>query len=267
MLHCTALWADGQPKQLSASITYETARDFTGVDGLAVQRLETSINLPYLIRPTYAGDWAFSFKIKENRLGLTGPIVMGRRFYRFSLPMLYEPRYRGRWSYRWFLEPSMYGDESIISQTRYVLEYGFVAKYKVKRKVSWVAGIKRDNRFGGTTWYPVFGLESRPNSRMVHHWVFPDVYSQVKLNKRLSVKAYMKPNGSQWLYDQGDGSSAIFILSDWNIGAAVKMRTRMPYDLVIDAGMSYMGEGSVAGQAGDLSDGFYIKFGLETPLP
>ena len=256
-----------EPGQLSVSLQYESTRDFSGVAGLAVQRTETELNLPYLLKSTYAGDWAFAFNLKENRLGLSGPLTMGRRFYRFAFPIRYYPRPKGRLSYIWHIEPSHYSDESIVGQTRQVFEYGFVAKYKANRKASWVAGIKKDNRFGGTSWYPVFGLEAKPNRRMHHHWVFPDIYSKIQLKKRVSITAYMQPNGSQWDYDQGDGSTATFVLADRNAGLALRLKTRMPYELVLQAGMSFMGEGSVAAQEGDLTNAYYLKLGLETPLP
>lgn len=251
--------------QVSVGMQYDTESDFSGIEGLTVQRIQTTSNLPFFFRQASAGRWSFALNIAENRLALGG--TTSRRFYRFSLPLLYIPRSRGRWSYTWFLDPSHYSDESIIANTRNVMEGAFLAKYRANRKLKWVAGVKRDNRFGGTAWTPVFGMDVNANKRMRHHWVFPDIYSQLQLNKKTSVRLYMQPNGSQWLYDLGDGSKATFILSDWNGGLAVRQKGKMPFNFVFKAGMNFMGKATVGTSEGDLDTRYFFSVGIESVLP
>lgn len=253
--------------QVYASHQQDTARTFSGVDGLKVQRLETKLSMPLLALGTYAGDWFSAFEFSENRFLLSGAQSGKRRLYRFSIPLEYDAAPSGRWQHFWRFAPAYYSDESLIDQSRYVNEFAWLGKYQANRKVKWVLGLRQDTRFGVTTRYPVFGLEAQPNSKMYHHWVFPDVYSQLTLPKGNRLQVFMRPSGGNWRYLQGDGTEASFGMMDWNLGLALFKRLKHPLQLKFEAGLSMNGEGSIAGVEGDLEDGYFLLISLQSQLP
>lgn len=55
-------------------------------------------------------------------------------------------------------------------------------------------------------------------------------------------------------------------MSQWRMGLKALLKTKMKFHLMIDAGMTTLGEGSIAGSNGSLADSFYVSFGIETPL-
>jgi len=252
--------------QLQVSHQRDTARAFSGIENFNVQRLETQLRLPLLAVSSFAGTWFGGFEFSENRMVLSGSVTDTRRFYRFALPFEFHMKRSGRWQHVLRYEPAYYSDESIIDQTRYVNEFAWLAKYKANRKAQWVLGVRQDTRFGIDAMYPVFGLESRPNSQMYHHWVFPDLYSEVVLNKRQSVQVFAKPKGGNWRYLQADGGVASFGMTDWNIGAAWIQNLKRPLQFKLEVGMNMLGEGSVAGNDGDLADGYFFLLSLHTRI-
>ncbi|GAA6135755.1 hypothetical protein NBRC116188_25450 [Oceaniserpentilla sp. 4NH20-0058] len=273
MLLTSALWvlslttlAQNNLLQLRVSHQQDTTRVFSGLDDLNIQRLETEVGIPLLAISSFAGTWYGGFEFTENRFVLSGSVAATRRLYRFSLPFEFEARPSKRWQHIWRYAPSYYSDESLLDQTRYVNEFAWHVKYKANRKAHWVLGIRQDTRFGIESMYPVFGLESRPNSKIYHHWIFPDMYSQVKLNKRQSVQVFAKPNGGNWRYLQADGSVASFGMTDWNIGVAVMRQLKHPLQFKLELGMKMLGEGSIAGNDGDLEDGFFFLASIETRM-
>ena len=253
--------------QVQASHQQDTARAFSGVDGLKVQRLETRLSMPLLALGTHAGDWFSAFEFSENRFLLSGAQSGKRRLYRFSVPFEYEVASSGRWQHFWRFAPSYYSDESLIDQNRYVNEYAWLGKYNANRKVKWVVGLRQDTRFGVTTRYPVFGLEAQPNSKIYHHWVFPDVYSQLSLPNGNSLRVFMQPNGGNWRYLQADGTEASFGMTDWNVGVAWFKPIKHPLQLKFEVGLNMNAEGSIAGVDGDLADGYFFLFSVQSQLP
>jgi hypothetical protein len=253
--------------QVNISHQQDTARAFSGVDGLKVQRLETKLSMPLLVLGTHAGDWFSAFEFSENRFLLSGAQSGKRRLYRFSVPFEYEAISSGRWQHFWRFAPSYYSDESIIDQSRYVNEYAWLGKYQVNRKVKWVVGLRQDTRFGVTTRYPVFGLEAQPSSMMYHHWVFPDIYSQLLLPNGNSIRAFMQPSGGNWRYLQTDGTEASLGMMDWNVGLALFKPIKHPLQLKFEVGLNMNGEGTIAGVDGDLDDGYFFLISLQSQLP
>lgn len=252
--------------QVNMSHQQDTTRAFSGIDGLNIQRLETKFRMPLLALGTYAGDWFSAAELTENRFNLSGAATGVRRFYRFSIPIEYELKSSSSIQQKFRYAPSYYSDESIIEQTRYVNEFSWVINYNVNRKVSWVGGVRQDTRFGVASIYPVFGLEARPNSRIHHHWVFPDIYSQVSLPKRNKVQVFAKPNGGNWRYRPAEGGEASFGMTDWSVGASWLKAIRYPWQFKVELGLKMMGEGSVAGADGSLEDGYFFLFSLHTQL-
>ncbi len=264
---CSPLsWGLNQLLQVSASHQQDTARDFSGIDGLELQRLETKFKMPLMARGSYIGDWFSAAEFSENRFVLSGATTGTRRFYRFSLPIEYEISGRSRWQHVLRFAPSYYSDESLVDQTRYLNEYAWQLKYQMNSKVRWVMGIRNDTRFGVETMYPQFGMESRPNSRMYHHWVFPDMYSEINLPKGHQMRAFAKPNGGNWRYLQDDGGVASFGMTDWNIGFAWLKPLQNPLQFKLEVGLKMMGEGSVAGADGSLSDGYFFLLSIQSHL-
>ncbi len=253
--------------QVTASHQQDTSRAFSGVDGLDVQRLETKFNMPLLARETHTGDWFCAAQFSENRFVLSGSDNDTRRLYRFSMPIEYETQPSGRLQHFWRFAPSYYSDESLIDQNRYVNELGWKLKYEANRKVKWVAGLRKDSRFGVTTMYPVFGLESQPNSRVFHHWVFPDLYSQMAMSRGNILRVFIEPNGGNWRYRQADGTKASFGMTDWNVGAAWFKPLRFPLQLKLEAGFNIEGEGSIAGSDGSLANGYFFLVSLQSQFP
>ncbi len=243
-----------------------TEQAFSGIDGLNVTQIETEINFPLAMRPSPAGFWVQGLQFKEHRFALSGIEESVRRFYRLSLPLEFHPRVVGRWQYEWRLEPAYHSDESLFKQKRFLFEYSGLAHYRVNRKVSWVAGLKKDSRFGSENLYPVLGLEARPNKRWHHHWVFPDIYSEWQLKRNTFGRVFMYPSGGQWRYLQADESVASFSVNDWNLGMSVRKKTGSPFFLRLELGARMMGTSSVAGQNGDLDTAFYFLVSLETQL-
>jgi len=259
-------WGVNQLLQVSASHQQDTTRRFSGIDGLEIQRLETKFKMPLVARGTYLGDWFSAAEVTENRFLLSGATTGTRRFYRFSLPIEYETNNMGQWTHVLRFAPTYYSDESLVDQTRYLNEYGWQLKYQVNAKVRWVAGIRKDTRFGVESLYPQFGMESRPNARMYHHWVFPDLYSEMSLAKGYQMRAFAKPNGGNWRYLQDDGSEASFGMTDWNIGLAWLKPLQNPLQFKLEVGLKMMGEGSVAGADGNLSDGYFFLLSIQSHL-
>ncbi len=249
--------------QLSLYHQQETVRAFSGIEGLDVQQVQTGLKFPLVLKPTYAGLWTMAGHLQESRFNLSGVIEATRRFYRFSLALEYQPRQVGRWQYTWHFEPSYYADESLNQQKRFALEFEALGRYRVNRKVNWVVGARQDSRFGGISIYPVFGLESRPNKKWHHHWVFPDFYSQYQLKPKTKARLFAKPTGGNWRYLQEDGSTATFNINSWNIGVMLKQKTRTAFDLKLELGTKLLGKSSVAGQEGDLSNSYYLMLSLE----
>jgi len=243
-----------------------TAQAFSGIDGLNVAQIETELNFPLAMRPSPAGLWVQGLQFQEHRFALSGAAEAVRRFYRLSLPLEFHPRVVGRWQYQWRLEPAYNSDESLFQQKRFLFEYGATASYRVNRKVNWVMGLKMDSRFGQEQLYPVFGLETRPNKRWHHYWVFPDMRSEVKIKRNTYAQVFMRPNGGKWRYLQEDGSVASFGITDWNVGVSLRKKTRSPFFIRLELGSRIMGMGSVAGEDGDLGTAFYFLVSLETQL-
>lgn len=262
----TTSFAQNPLLQLSVSHQRDTSRAFSGIDNFNVQRLESRLRVPTLAISSFAGTWYGGFALTENRFVLSGSVNDTRRFYRFAMPFEFEMRPSGRWQHLFNFTPSYYSDESLIDQTRYVNEFSWMLKFKANRKARWVLGVRQDTRFGASSMYPVFGLESRPNSKIHHHWVFPDVYSHVRLNKKVSVRIFAKPNGGNWRYLQGDGGVASFGMTDWNMGAAWFQALKKPLQFKMEAGLKTLGEGSVAGNDGDLTDSYFFLFSVQTKL-
>jgi hypothetical protein len=253
--------------QVGASHQQDTTSTFSGIEGLEVKRLETKLNMPVLVLATYAGDWFAAGQFSENRWVLSGTTSATRRFYRFSLPIEYEASSSGRWQHFWRFAPSYYSDESLIDQNRYVNEYAWQVKYQANRKLNWVVGLRQDTLFGSTQMYPVFGLEARPNRKIFHHWVFPNIYSEINLKKDNSLRLFMTPDGGNWRYREEDGSIASFGMTRWKVGAALLKPLKTPLQLKLEFGLTMMGEGSIAGVDGDLSDGYFFLVGIESRLP
>lgn len=259
-------WGQNQLLQVSASHQQDTTRAFSGIEGFELQRLETKLKMPVFARGTYLGDWFSAAEFSENRFFLSGTANGIRRFYRFSLPIEYEVKGAGRWLQVFRFAPAYYSDESLVDQTRYLNEYAWQLKYQMSSKVRWVAGVRKDTRFGVKRLYPVLGMESRPNSRMYHHWVFPDMYSEINLSKGYQMRVFAKPNGGNWRYLQDDGSVASFGMTDWNIGFAWLKPLQNPLQFKLEVGLKMMGEGSVAGADGTLSDGYFFLLSIQSHL-
>ena len=256
-----------QPLELTVSHTRDGLREFDGVDGYNFERLETQVIAPFIQHRSYAGNWFMGADISENRLLLSGALTGQRRLYRFAIPIQYFPRRVGRIQHEWMLTPSYYSDESLIQQKRFTFEYAWQVRYRKNRKVNFVGGLRNDSRFGGEGIHPIIGLESRPNSRIFHHWVFPDMYTEVQLKKRLKAKAFIQINGGNWRYLLPDGNTTATLgLSDWKIGVGARLKTKMPFDIVAEAGLRFMGTGIMAGTTGNLSNTYYFSIGINTPF-
>ena len=265
-LFSTTCFAQNSLLQLSVSHQRDTSRLFSGIDDFNVQRLESRLRIPTLAISSYVGTWYSGFELTENRFVLSGSVNDTRRFYRFAAPFEFEVRPSGKWQHVFYYAPSYYSDESLIDQTRYVNEFSWLVKYKANRKARWVIGVRQDTRFGAKSMYPVFGLESRPNSKLFHHWVFPDMYSHMTLNKKIGIRVFAKPNGGNWRYLQEGGGEASFGMTDWNMGVAWFQALRHPLQLKIEGGLKMLGEGSVAGNDGELEDGYFFLISLQTKL-
>lgn len=244
----------------------DTQRDFSGIDDFQVQRYQTQFVTPLVQRRSRPGWWQFGAEFEEDRFFLSGSVNGVRRFYRFSLPMVYEPKAHGRWHYVWHLEPAYYADESLFEQTRLKFEFAYSAHYQATRRAAWVLGLRRDSRFGQERLYPVVGLESRPNRKIHHHWVFPQIFSSFKVNRKLDLEAFIKPDGGRWTFLQEDGAISSFGMSDWDVGLAFIARSRLSFNWRLELGYKVLGEGSVSGAKGALSSGFFYGFGIQAPF-
>lgn len=256
-----------QPLELTVTHTRDGVREFDGVDGYNFERLETQVIAPFIQHRSYAGNWFVGAEISENRLLLSGALTGQRRLYRFATPIQYFPRRVGRIQHEWMLTPAYYSDESLIQQKRFSFEYAWQVRYRKNRKVNFVGGLRNDSRFGGEGIHPIFGIESRPNTKIFHHWVFPDMYTEVQFKKRLKAKAFIQINGGNWRYVLADGTTTASLgLSDWKIGVGARLKTKMPFDIVAEAGMRIMGSGIMAGTTGNLSNTYYFSIGINTPF-
>jgi hypothetical protein len=252
--------------QVSVSHHQGTAQAFDGIEGLEVAQWETELILPLALRPTSAGLWLQGLQFTENRLLLSGATDATRRLYRLSLPLEYHPKKLGRWQYYWHLEPAYYTDETLIDEKRFLFEYQFISRYGKRNSVNWVAGIRQDSRFGSEQLYPVFGLESRPNKKWLHHWVFPDFYSEVNFKRHHYAQLFMRPSGGYWPFTQEDGSSAAVGITNWNLGMSLRKKTKSPFYIRMEVGTKLMGSASVAGSDGDLGSAYFFMLSLETDI-
>jgi hypothetical protein len=239
---------------------------FDGIEGLNVAQIETQLNFPLAMRSSPAGLWVQGLQFTEHRFVLTGALDAVRRLYRLSLPLEYYPRTAGRWQYGLGFEPAYNTDETLFQQKRFVFEYSAAARYRVNKKVTWVMGFNKDSRFGGKRLYPIFGLEARPNKRWHHHWVYPDIHSEVKIKRNTFAKVFMRPSGGQWRYLQADSTVASLSITDWNTGVSLRQKTASPLFFRIELGTRMMGTASVAGQEGGLDNALYFLVSLEAQL-
>ena len=252
--------------QVSVSHHNGTAQAFDGIEGLEVSQWETELVVPLALRSTSAGLWLQGLQFTENRLILSGSTDTTRRLYRFSLPLEYHPKKYGRWQYYWHLEPAYYSDETLIDEKRFLLEYQFISRYGKRNSVNWVAGLRQDSRFGVKQLYPVFGLESRPNKKWLHHWVFPDFYSEVNFKRHHFAQVFMRPSGGYWPFTQADGSSAAVGITNWQLGVSLRKKTKSPFFVRLEVGTKLMGQASVAGSDGDLGSAYFFMLSLETDI-
>jgi hypothetical protein len=256
-----------QPLELQLQITRDAKRAYSGIDDFNFQRIETQFVAPLIKRDNYAGRWFVGADISENRMFLSGSLTGTRRLYRFAAPIQYFPRRVGRTQHEWMLTPAYYSDESFTDQKRIAFEYAWQIRYIKNRKVSFVGGLRSDSRFGSDSIHPIFGLESRPNERMYHHWVFPDIYSELKLKQRITARAFLQINGGNWKYLTSDeGTTASLGVSDWKVGLGIRLKTKMPFELVGEAGIRMLGTGAISGTNGDLDNSFFITIGINTPF-
>jgi hypothetical protein len=255
-----------QPLELSAGFTRDTSRTYDGIDGFAFTRVETHLTAPLIKKTGYVGGWVLGADFTESRLFLSGLTTATRRLYRFSMPVQYLPRAVGRYQHEWMLDPAYYSDESLTAQKRYTLEYAWQLRYRKSRKVNFVAGFRKDNRFGVSEIHPIIGIEARPNKRIFHHWVFPDIYTNIKLNKKMSARGFLQIAGGNWKYLQPDESTATFAISDWKLGLSLRIKTKMPFDLVGEAGFRFLGEGAAAGTTGTFDNSYFFGIGINTPF-
>jgi hypothetical protein len=271
-LLCVLLFGLAQYIQAVEAIDFKlahqlaTQQTFDGIENFNIKASQTQLTTPLASKSAQVGKWTLGASITQYQFLLSGASEGDRRFYRFSAPIQYFPRQVGRFQHQWHFEPSHYSDESLISQTKDELEYAWRVKYWVNKKVSWLVGFRQDTRFGSAQIYPVFGLESQPKKGILHHWVFPDFYTQIQLNRKLNVRAYAHVEGGNWKFLQEDGSVASFGLSQWHMGIKALIKTRMKFDWMVEMGMSTMGKGSIAGNDGNLDSSYYLSFGIETPL-
>ena len=255
------------PLELTVQTTRDITREYDGVDNFNFERVETHIVAPFITRRSYAGNWLAGIEFTENRLFVTGAETGVRRLYRFATPIQYFPRRVGRTQHEWMFTPAYYSDESLTDQKRFTFEYAWQIRYRKNRKVNFIGGLRNDSRFGGAGIHPIFGIESRPNSRIFHHWVFPDMYTEIRLKKRVTAKGFIQVNGGNWRYLLADESgTATLGISDWKIGAGFRLKTRMPFEIVGEAGIRMMGTGVMAGTSGSLSNSFFIGIGINTPF-
>lgn len=255
-----------QPSELSAGVTRDTSRTYDGTDGFAFTRVETHLTAPLIKKRGYVGGWVLGADFTESRLFLSGLTTATRRLYRFSMPVQYFPRVVGRYQHEWMLAPAYYSDESLTAQKRYTLEYAWQLRYRKSRKVNLVAGFRKDNSFGASEIHPIIGIEARPNKRIFHHWVFPDIYTNIKLNKKMSARGFLQITGGNWKYLQSDESTATFAISDWKLGFSLRIKTKMPFDLVGEAGLRFLGKGAAAGTTGTFDNSYFIGMGINTPF-
>lgn len=256
-----------QPIEFEFQITRDAKRAYDGIDGLEFERLETQFRSPMFKRKNTQGVWLGGFDASENRMFLSGVETGTRRFYRFALPIQYFTKRSGRTQHEWMLTPAYYSDESFIDQKRMSLEYAWQFRYFKNRKMSFVAGLSSDSRFGVNGLHPIFGLEAKPNKQVFHHWVFPNIYTQIQLKKRLTAKAFVQVNGGNWNYliSSGAGTSN-FGISDWKVGLGARLKTKMPFDVVAEVGLRIMGSAAINGTAGDLDNSYFVTLGIKTPF-
>lgn len=256
-----------QPLELQATINRDVVRAYDGIDNFNFVRIETQLMTPLIKKRSYAGQWLVGADFTENRLFLSGALTGTRRLYRFAAPIQFFPRQVGRLQHEWMFTPAYYSDESFTDQKRFTFEYAWQLRYKKNRKVNFIAGLRNDSRFGGEGIHPIIGLESRPNAQIFHHWVFPDIYTNIKLNRKTSVRGFVQVNGGHWKYRQSqENTIATLGVSDWKVGVSVRLKTKMPFDITAEAGMRILGAGAIAGTTGDLGNSFFIGVGINTPF-
>lgn len=256
-----------QPLELTLTSSRNSSREFKGLEGLNFELIKTNALIPFIKNPSYAGIWYAGVEFTENRLFTSGVESGTRRLYRIATPIQYFPRRIGRFQHEWMLTPSYYSDESLTDQKRFTFEYAWQLRYFYNRKVGFVAGVRNDSRFGGAGVHPIIGMESRPDNRLFHHWVFPDMYTEIKLNRKLTAKAFLQVSGGNWPYTlANEAGSATMGLSDWKLGLGARLKTRMPFELVTEVGLRFMGEGTMAGVEGDIGNGFFVTIGIATPF-
>jgi hypothetical protein len=256
-----------QPIEFEFQITRDAKRAYNGIDNLDFERIETQFLSPIFKRENTVGIWLSGIYLSENRMFLSGIASGTRRLYRFAVPIQFFPKRTGRIQHEWMLTPAYYSDESFIDQKRITLEYAWQFRYFKNRKMSFVAGLRSDSRFGENAIHPIFGLEAQPNKKVFHHWVYPNIYSQIKLKKKLTAKVFAQINGGNWDYLVSDeeGVSSLSV-SDWKIGLGMRLKTKMPFDLVAETGLKIIGSASFNGTSGASGNSYFITIGIKTSL-
>ncbi|MFT6261569.1 MAG: hypothetical protein ACJAYK_002002 [Crocinitomicaceae bacterium] len=254
-----------QPIEFEFQTTRDTKRTYDGITGLNFERIETQFLSPIFKRDNTIGKWLAGLDISENRMFFSGIQSGTRRLYRFAVPIQYFPKRKGRIQHEWMLTPAYYSDESFIDQKRITLEYAWQFRYLKNRKMNLVAGFRSDSRSGENGIYPIFGLEAQPNKNVFHHWVFPNIYSEIKFNKKLTSRVFAKINGGNWDYliSTGGGISNLSV-SDWKIGLGARLRTKMPFDYFFETGLRIMGSASFNDTKGSTGDSYFITMGIKT---
>lgn len=252
-----------EPVKLQVSSQYDGERSFSGIEGFNFTRLNSQVSLPLVYRTSPNGRLFIGTSLTENRFFITGDNATTRRLYRFSFPFQFFAQRVGRWQHSWLVEPALYSDESIVKQKRSSVEYGWQASYFKTEKARFVMGIQRDNRFGVDAYYPVFGLESKPNHRWHHHWVFPDIYSKVQFSYQSALKVFLQPQGGGWRYEQADGSVASLSMHFWQMGVNLSRQLKPKIKLDLSVGMNLTSSSSIAGFEGDISSGYFINVQLQ----
>ena len=93
------------------------------------------------------------------------------------------------------------------------------------------------------------------------------MYTEIRLKKRVTAKGFIQVNGGNWRYLLADESgTATLGFSDWKLGVGLRLKTKMPFDIVAEAGVRIMGTGVMAGTSGDLGNSFFIGIGINTPF-
>ncbi|EAT10921.1 hypothetical protein HF888_05640 [Bermanella marisrubri] len=249
-------------------ISYEqgSQQEFSGIDGLNLEQSRTVLAFPFADIQSRPGRLYAGLRLEQNQFELSGTADGVRRFYFASLPIRYNPRQRGKVSYQWHLEPTYYSDESLTDQSRYEIQFHWQMRYHVTSRASWVLGAARDSGFGVRTWYPRIGLISEPKKGIKHHWVFPNFYSRIALNRNHAIRFHITREGGQWVYLSEEETEQVFSYQQWDIGIRLLRRSPLAFDWMMGAGVKQAGQASVAGNDGDLSGSQYFILGITAPL-